>query len=73
MELQSVKSSMIHSLFYDEDWNELYILFNSGRLYCYVDVSLKEYKGFLKVKSKGKYFYRHIRYTKIYYEVKGDK
>jgi hypothetical protein len=69
MQFDYIESSIIKAIAYDEDSEELYILFNSGRLYGYIDVSHKEYKGFFKVKSKGKYFHKYIRHQKVYYEV----
>jgi hypothetical protein len=69
MRRQSVRSSNLHSVGYDESTNTLEIEFNSGGIYQYHNVPLDVYQGLMNAPSHGKYFHAHIkgiyRYTKI--------
>lgn len=51
-----VNSSNIAAIHYDFDDSSLYIQFNSGRCYRYLDVPHSVYNGFLNTSSYGKYF-----------------
>ncbi|MEO3988847.1 KTSC domain-containing protein [Pseudocitrobacter cyperus] len=56
MRRESVSSSRIKSIGYDEKNKVLEIEFFSLGIYQYIGVSLKTYQTFLTVKSKGRYF-----------------
>jgi hypothetical protein len=55
-----VKSRMLSSVAYNDDWHELYLKFRSGDIYCYREVPLWRFKELLAADSKGKYCRRHI-------------
>lgn len=58
---QSVESSNIDEIGYDEGKKELRILFKSGAEYVYHDVGEDVVQGLLDADSKGKYLNEHIK------------
>jgi KTSC domain len=55
MELVIVESSMIRAVGYDAAAQQLEVLFNSGKTYCYTDVPPTVYTELLTADSKGQY------------------
>jgi len=56
-----VESSAFWAAAYVEERELLYLLFRSGEVYRYFDVSGRQYHEFLAADSKGRYFGRNIR------------
>ncbi|MFP4344541.1 MAG: KTSC domain-containing protein [Anaerolineales bacterium] len=54
-ELTTVDSSMIHAVGYDPQEQQLEVVFNSGKVYCYQKVSEEIYEELLEADSKGRY------------------
>ena len=50
-----VKSRMLAAVAYNQDWQQLYLRFHSGDVYCYRHVPLERYQELLAADSKGKY------------------
>lgn len=50
-----VKSKMLAVVAYDHDWQQLYLKFRSGDVYCYRGVPAEQYNELLAADSKGKY------------------
>ncbi|MFC4739036.1 KTSC domain-containing protein [Flavobacterium ponti] len=67
MERETVKSSNIASIGYDETTEILEIEFLSGGIYQYLDVPYYMYEELMNADSHGKYF---IAYIKDNYEAK---
>ncbi|MDD2537618.1 MAG: KTSC domain-containing protein [Candidatus Absconditabacteria bacterium] len=69
MERQSVSSSNINSIGYDEETQILEIEFNHGGIYQYFGVSESEYNGIMNAGSIGTYFHDNIKdkynYSKV--------
>lgn len=61
MQLETVESSTIHAIGYDESSHTMEVIFNNGGIYVFVDVPPAEYKAFLKAESKGRHFNANIR------------
>lgn len=61
MQRQSVTSSNIASIGYDESAQTLEIEFRDGGIYQYYDVPKEVYEEFINAGSHGKYFHAHIR------------
>jgi hypothetical protein len=55
MELQSVESSMISAVGYDQESQTLHVVFNSGTLYSYFEVPPEIYAELMEADSKGSY------------------
>ena len=55
MKREPVDSSMIASVGYDPDTEELEVEFNSGKVYLYRNVPKEEYEGLMAAGSKGQY------------------
>jgi hypothetical protein len=55
-----VKSSMLTAVAYNDDWQQLYLKFCDGDLYCYRGVSCDRWEGLLAADSKGAYVREHI-------------
>ena len=51
----TVESSCIESVGFDEEKNELYVKFNSGKTYMYPNCSKTLYEGLMNSPSKGRY------------------
>jgi len=69
MQLKTVESSMIHAVGYDEDANEMEVVFNSGGIYRYENVEKEEYEGLMDADSKGQYMRAHIIDMYPYYKM----
>lgn len=69
MEMQSVSSSNIASVGYDEEKKILHVTFNQGRTWEYTSVPKEVFDAFLSASSKGQYFHKHIRSAYSYMEV----
>ena len=68
MERQSVSSSNIVSIGYDENTSTLEIEFNSGT-YQYYDVPSYIFDEFMNADSKGSYLHRNIKSSYTYARV----
>ena len=55
MQLVTVESSMIHAVGYDEDAQEMEVVFTSGRIWRYQKVPREVYEELLAAGSKGQY------------------
>ena len=60
MDWVRVKSKMLAAAAYNRDWQQLYLKFRSGDVYCYWDVPFTEYAELLASESKGQYVRTHI-------------
>ncbi len=58
---QTVTSSNIQAIGFDEDSLTLEIEFNDGSLYEYANVPDAVYRGLMSASSHGKYFHQYIR------------
>jgi len=61
MQRQSVQSSNIHSVGYDENLQILEIVFKSSGIYEYYGVPKNVYRGLIEAPSKGKFLNEHIK------------
>jgi hypothetical protein len=61
MEMESVDSSNIREIGYDEAEKTLGIIFHSGILYHYFEVTPETFEEFKTADSLGKYFNANIR------------
>lgn len=61
MEWVQLKSRMLVAASYNPDWQQLYLRFRSGEVYCYRGVSTERHRELLAADSKGRYFREHIR------------
>ena len=77
MQLQTVESSMIHAVGYDEDTETLEVVFNNGKIYHYFEVSKDVYEGLMDSDSKGSYMRNLIidcySYTQIRNQGRGRR
>lgn len=67
VEMIKVESSNLYSIGYEN--NTLYILFNSGGLYKYMNVDFVVYKELLNATSKGKFFHQYIKNNYNYQKI----
>lgn len=58
--LIKVSSSMVHSLGYDEDKEELEVIFNTGKIWIYQDVPQKIYQELVHSNSVGSFMLNNI-------------
>jgi hypothetical protein len=65
----TVKSRMLAAVAYDHDWQQLYLKFRSGDVYCYRGVPVEEYRELLAADSKGQYVRKHIRNRYLYQRI----
>lgn len=69
MKRETVNSSNLASVGYDEENEILEIEFNHGGVYQYFDVPKDEYEALMNVDSLGSYLYHNIRdvydYSKV--------
>lgn len=56
MNFQFTNSSMLSSVSYDTETNEMTVTFNNGRAYIYEDVNRMLYENLIAAKSAGAYF-----------------
>lgn len=66
MERQSVRSSNLASIGYDEENNILEIEFNHGGIYQYLKVPFDVYEELMNARSHGTYFSANIRNNTSY-------
>jgi hypothetical protein len=66
--LQPVESSNIAAIGYDDEEQALFIEFNSGSTYKYIDVPFAMYEAFMDADSKGRFFHSNIRQGGYAYE-----
>jgi len=64
-----VISSVFTSVAFDEDKLQLYVRFQSGKVYRYFEFPLDQYDELLAAESKGGYFAEKIRGKFLYEEV----
>ena len=57
----SIDSSVLQSAAYVTQRRCLYLKFQSGEIYRYLDVPVQQYREFLAAESKGAFFGKHIR------------
>jgi hypothetical protein len=55
MNWMPVKSKMLTAVAYSDYWQQLYLRFRSGDIYCYRDVPMERYEELLAADSKGEY------------------
>jgi len=55
-----VKSKMLTAVAYNRDWQQLYLKFRSGDIYCYRGVPGERWEGLFAADSKGTYVRQHI-------------
>jgi len=60
MNLIPVISSDLSEVGYNPSTQQLEIVFNSGGVYLYSDVTSDEYQGLMNASSKGRYFHASI-------------
>lgn len=56
-----VESKMFTSVAYDEEKQILYLRFQSGDVYRYLEFPPEEYQAFLGAESRGRFFLAHVR------------
>jgi hypothetical protein len=61
MERETVRSSNIRAIGYNEEDEILEIQFNKGGIYQYTGVPKELFKMLMDSGSKGKFFHKHIR------------
>ena len=61
MEMQSVNSSAISKVGYDESTQQMKIRFKQGKVYDFCRVPKHIFQGLLAASSKGTYYNNHIR------------
>ena len=57
--MNPVKLRMLAAAAYNHDWQQLYLKYRSGDVYCYGGVPVEQYQGLLAADSKGKYVRTH--------------
>jgi hypothetical protein len=55
MKMLKVESSCVKSIGYEEEKNELFVEFNSGKIYKYPNCSKTLYENFMNSTSKGRF------------------
>lgn len=60
MNWMPVKSRMLAAVAYNDEWQQLYLRFRSGDIYCYRGVPVDRYRELLAADSKGEYARGHI-------------
>ena len=55
MEMLKVESSCIKSIGFEEEKNELFVEFNTGKIYKYPNCSKTLYENFMNSDSKGRF------------------
>ncbi len=69
MERQSVQSSDLVSVGYDNLTKKLEIEFSDHRVYQYANVPLSVYQGLMRASSLGQYHHKHIKHSYQYHRV----
>ncbi|WP_076635666.1 KTSC domain-containing protein [Lactiplantibacillus plantarum] len=62
MNLIPVVSRDLSAVGYDQNTQQLEIVFNSGGVYLYSGVTSDEYQGLMNASSKGRYFHTFINH-----------
>jgi hypothetical protein len=70
MEWVPLKSRMLSAASYNAVWQQLYLRFRSGDVYCYRGVPTERYRELLAADSKGRYFREHIRNCYPYQQIR---
>ena len=60
MKLQNVESAMLLAVGYDENAQEMRVIFRTGDTYRYLNVPKQVYIELLKAESKGAYMKTHV-------------
>ncbi len=60
MQLDSVESSMLAAIGYDENLQALVVLYNSGKAYQYLNVPSETYQELIEARSKGRFMLDHV-------------
>lgn len=61
MQLETINSQAIHAIGYDVNQHILEVIFNTGRIYQFLDVPPEEYVRLCNARSKGQYFNARVR------------
>ncbi len=61
MQLETINSQAIHAVGYDPEQRVLEVIFNTGRIYQFLDVPPQEYARLCTARSRGQYFNARIR------------
>lgn len=64
-----VKSKMLVAIAYNSDWQQLYLKFRPGDVYCYRGVPAARYQELLAANSKGTYARDHILHAYPYQRI----
>jgi hypothetical protein len=64
-----VKSKMLTAVAYSRDWQQLYLKFHSGDVYCYRGVPSGRYQELLAADSKGTYARDYILHCYPYHRI----
>lgn len=62
MNLIPVVSRDLSAVGYDQNTQQLEIVFNGGSVYLYSGVTSDEYQGLMNASSKGRYFHAFIKH-----------
>jgi hypothetical protein len=73
MELTTVNSEMVHALGYDNETQELEVIFTSGGIYRYNNVPRSVFDEMMHSPSIGHYMHTHIMNAYPYHEVSRRK
>jgi hypothetical protein len=68
--MQSVSSSMISQIGYNQKLQILRVQFKNQSVYEYSDVSHETYQALMSAESVGKYFTENIKFNYEYYRVR---
>lgn len=63
--INTPKSSVIKSLTYNENRNDLTVTFKSNKLYVYTPVSNEFFNKLTNAESKGRFFNKHIKDNEV--------
>lgn len=69
MELTTVNSEMVHALGYDNETQELEVIFMSGGIYRYRNVPRSVFEEMMQAPSVGHYMHTNIMPSYSYFEV----
>ena len=61
MELIPLKSSLIHSVAYNSDYNSLQINFHQGSIYVYYNVPESVFEQLISAESAGRFYNQQIK------------
>lgn len=73
MQLETVSSRALHAIGYDAERRILEVIFNTGRIYQFVNVPSEEYERLRTAESKGEYFNANIRNAYSYWSYHGAR